>query len=100
MQTTRKFGGLIAVNLVLLALLALVTLAPATNADSNNADSAAGDYIMVGGQVSGSTSNSMYVLDQRSGILVALKFELGTKKMKALSIRNLNQDAAKSGPGR
>lgn len=100
MQTTRKFGGLIAINLVLLALLAMVTFAPATNADSNTLDNGAGDYIMVGGRVSGSTSNVVYVLDQRSGILIALKYDLSSKKMKGLGIRNVNQDAASSGPRR
>lgn len=100
MQTSRKFGGLIAINLVLLALLALVTFAPSTNANTDGLENAAGDFIMVGGRVTGSTSNVVYVLDQRTGILVALRYELGAKKMKRISIRNINQDAAKSGPGR
>ena len=99
MNTRRSFAGLIAVNIVMLALLAMVTWAPTSSADSNGS-APTGDYIMVGGRVTGLTSNGVYVLDQRSGFLIGFKFDLGSKKVKALSVRNVNQDAAEAGPGR
>lgn len=99
MNVKRRFGGLIAINLALLTLLAIITWAPTSNADSE-AFAPSGDYIMVGGQVTGLTGSGVYVLDQRSGILLGLKYDLGSKKMKRMSIRNINHDAAKSGPGR
>jgi len=101
MRARRKISGLIAVNIALLAILGLITWAPATQAESGSgAGSQAGDYIMLGGDVTGMTSNGIYVLDQRSGILIALQYELGRRKLKALNARNIIQDARRSGSGR
>lgn len=99
MNVKRRFSGLIAVNLALLVLLAIITWAPSSSADSDDF-APSGDYIMVGGSVTGLTGNGVYVLDQRSGVLLGLKYDLGSKKLKRMSIRNINHDAAKAGPGR
>jgi len=99
MNVKRRLGGLIAINLALLAILAIITWAPSSNAGSVTAPPS-GDYIMVGGQVTGLTGNGVHVLDQRSGILLGMKYDLGSKKLKRMSIRNINNDAAKAGPGR
>ena len=102
MNRKRQLSGMIALNLVLVVLIALATLAPnmrAADAGGEGA-TAAGDYVMVGGRVTGVTGNALYVLDQRSGVLVALKYDLGAKKMKGISVRNVTRDAAKAGPGR
>lgn len=98
-RRTSKVSGLIAINLVLLAALMIVTWAPVSQAESTDGQTA-GDFIMVAGRVNGWTPNGIYVLDQRSGVLMALRYELGGKKLKGVSLRNINDDAKRTGPGR
>ncbi len=101
MKNRNKLSGIIAINLALMAILCVVSWAPTLQADSAGASSMdGGDYLMVGGEVNGMTSNGIYVLEQRSGLLLGLKYELGTRKLKGMNLRNIHQDAKRTGPSR
>ena len=98
-KISRTLNGLIALNSVLLAILGLVTLAPNAGAtgDANGAD---GDYIVVGGAINGATSNAVYVMEQRSSVVVGMIFDRSKKRLEGLAIRNVSADSRRTGPGR
>lgn len=100
MTNVKKVKGLIAVNVVLLILLAVVTWSPNATAKNGINYNNAGDYIMVGGTLNGSTSNAVYILDQRSSILIGLLYDRSSKRMKGIQVRSLNQDAKAAGADR
>jgi len=89
----RRYGGLIVLNLVLLAVLAMVTWTPRVIADHDAGKNSVGDYLMVGGEINGALSNGVYVLDQRSGILIGMLYDRSGKSLKGLQIRNIIEDA-------
>lgn len=95
----RSFNGLIALNVVLVAVLGMLTLAPSVEAEGNHSRSA-GDYLIIGGSLNGSTSNAIYLLEQRSGALVAFLYDRSAKKLKGLSIRSVAKDAENVRPSR
>ena len=99
MKTRSRIAGLLALNVALLAVLALLTLGPKVTAQPAG-PGAAGDYIMVGGDVSGQTANAVYVLDQRSGVLVGMVFEQSSRRMKGIGVRNVGVDARRAGESR
>ena len=98
MQKKRHtIGGLIALNLALLVVLALVSFAPSVQARGSGA---AGDYMLVGGRITGSTSNAIYLLDQRSGALMCFLYDRSSKKLKPLSVRSVANDGKRFSPSR
>ncbi len=88
----RSLRGLLTLNAALLAVLAFVALGGGARAESE-ARAAAGDFVMAGGSLNGSTSNAVYVLDQRSGVLVAFLYDRSSKRMTGLDVRNAARDA-------
>lgn len=97
MKKRNPIGGLIALNIVLLAVLALVQLAPAVRAEES---SAAGDYVIVGGSLNGATSNAVYVLDQRSGALLSFLYDRSTKRLNGIAVRSVVNDGKRASPSR
>lgn len=91
-------GALLALNILLVAVLALVSFAPAVHAEGLRQNS--GDYIIVGGSINGSTSNAVYVLDQRSGTLLSFLYDRSSRKLKGLSVRSVPNDARRFSPSR
>ncbi len=90
-------GGLIALNIVLLAVLALVNFAPTVRAEGG---SAAGDYVIVGGSINGATTNAIYVLDQRSGALLSFLYDRSTKRLNGIAVRSVVNDSKRAAPSR
>lgn len=99
MRRIKSVSGLVAINLVLLALLVLTVTAP-RSVGSGDAAHLGGDYLMVGGQVQGSTTHALYVLDQRRGMLLAMTYDRTSKKMKPIGARSLAADDVRSEPSR
>ncbi len=99
---TKHLGGLIAINIALLVILTIVTIGPRVSAGNAefNANRATGDFIMVGGMLSGKNIDAVYVLDQRSGLLIGLQYDLSSRRMKDIDVLNLTKDAERAGPGR
>ncbi len=91
-------GALLALNVLLVAVLALVSFAPSVQAGGLRQN--AGDYIMVGGSINGSTSNAVYVLDQRSGTLLSFLYDRSSRKLRGLSVRSVSSDARRFSPSR
>ncbi len=97
MKKRNPIGGLIALNIVLLAVLALVQLAPTVRAEES---STAGDYVIVGGSLNGATSNAVYVLDQRSGALLSFLYDRSTKRLNGIAVRSVVNDGKRASPSR
>lgn len=101
MFASRRLKDLIALNLALLAALAVVTWSPGSaTAESARGATQVGDFIMVGGQVNGATSNAVYVLDQRTGALAGFLYDRSAKQLKGIQIRNIGEDARRYQPDR
>lgn len=101
MRRLKSRPSLLAVNLALLGVLCAATLMHGTSSGATAGMSvAAGDYLMVGGQVQGSSTNTVYVMDQRRGVLVALAYDRSAKKLKAVGARSIASDSARSNPSR
>ncbi|GEM_PF-4241843 len=96
-QRRNSIGGLIALNIVLLTVLALVNFAPTVRAEGSTA---AGDYVIVGGSVNGATSNAVYVLDQRTGVLLSFLYDRSKKKLDGLAARSVVNDGKRAAPSR
>ncbi|MBL1217391.1 MAG: hypothetical protein D8M59_07830 [Planctomycetes bacterium] len=101
MFASKRLKGLLALNLALLVVLVAVTWAPGiATAGSARGAAPVGDFIMVGGQLNGATSNAVYVLDQRNGALAGFLYDRSAKQLKGIQIRNIGDDARRYQPGR
>lgn len=90
-----RYGGLIAVNAVLIGVLALVSLGP--NALGQNARNR-GDYLMVGGRVNGAEGGAVYIIDGNNQEMIGVALNNTSKKLDGIGYRNLAADA-RSLPG-
>lgn len=86
----RSLAALILINAVLLAALVVTTLTPPARAQFG----AAGNYLMVAGQVRGrNNQNAIYLIDQQSSRIVAVLFNSGTDKLQFIASRSFAEDA-------
>jgi len=88
--------GLVALNAVLLLMLAAVTLTPLATAQGPmgqaNPSRVPGDYMVVAGEILGSSSNTIYVLDTVNREMVALNWNDSTNSVEGVGFRDLVQD--------
>ena len=89
---------LVAVNAALLLLLGAVTLAPSSNAQRGSSR-ARGEYTMLSGRATGSSSHVVYILDSSNQDMVAVRWNESTKSLDNIGYRDLKEDAQAS-PGR
>lgn len=82
---------LLALNGVLLCACLAVTFAPTAGAQ-NQATRARGEYTMVGGQVSGSSSNAITVLDAANREMVTLLWDSSRRRLQGVGYRDLITD--------
>jgi len=83
--------ALVAANAALLLVLGAVTLAPV--ADAQQSQRPRGEYIVLGGQMTGSPSNAVHVIDTSNQEMVSLRWNQANKAFDGLGYRNLRQDA-------
>lgn len=83
--------ALVAVNAGLLLALGFVTLAPAATAQQ--AQRPRGEYMLLGGQMTGSPSSGVHVIDTSNQELVTLKWEQSRQAFEGIGYRNLREDA-------
>ena len=82
---------LVFVNVMLLLLLAVVSFAPKA-AQAQFGGARAGEYMMVSGRTPGKTQNTIYVMDVNRGIMRARMYNISSKAMDVLGVRNIQAD--------
>ena len=85
----RNLKGLLLLNGLLIALLAAVTFAPTAEAQQRFR----GKYAMVSGRAQGSTPYLLYILDQNSRQLVAVRYNVQQDLLEGMGYRDLVKDA-------
>ena len=85
----RNLKGLLLLNGLLIALLGAVTFAPAAEAQQRFR----GKYAMVAGRAQGSTPYLLYILDQNSRQLVAVRYNVQQDLLEGMGYRDLVKDA-------
>jgi hypothetical protein len=84
---------LIGLNAALLLALLGVTLAPSADAQTAaNSSRARGEYTMVGGDVSGSTANAIYVVDAANREIITLLWDTSRRRLQGVGYRDLVLD--------
>lgn len=95
-----RIRGLVLLNLVLIVALVFVSRGPVAHGSGGAGSAVAGDYMMVGGRVNGATSNAVYMLDQRSGILLTMLYNRSQKKLDLIGWRSVADDERRAEPSR
>lgn len=90
-RTARAHRGLIVLNLALLGTLGAVSLAPSAGAQAPIAR-ARGAYTLVGGTVTGSNANAVYVLDAANREMVGLLWDDSRRQLIGFGYRDLAND--------
>lgn len=92
--TNQAKRNLIALNVVLLLALGAVTFAPHATAQGRDSNPIRprGEYTVVGGEVSGSNSNAIYVLDAANREMVGLLWDESRRQIRGLGYRDLAAD--------
>ena len=85
----RNLKGLLLLNGLLIALLAAVTFAPTAETQQRFR----GKYAMVSGRAQGSTPYLLYILDQNSRQLVAVRYNVQQDLLEGMGYRDLVKDA-------
>lgn len=83
--------ALVALNAAMLLALGVVTLAPAATAQQ--AQRPRGEYLLLGGQMTGSPSSGVHVIDTSNQEMITLKWDQSRQAFDGLGYRNLRQDA-------
>ena len=89
-RSAPRLLGLLALNGALLAVLGVVSLGPSAEAQPR----VRGAYTMAGGDVNGSLSAVIYVVDTTNQELIAIHYDPSQKKLQGLGYRNLAADTA------
>lgn len=89
--------ALIALNAGLLLALGVVTLSP--DAVAQQGQRPRGEYLIVGGQMTGSPSNAVHVIDTSNQEMITLRWDQARKAFDGLGYRNLRNDAMGAGQG-
>ena len=82
---------LVAVNAALLLALGVVSLAP--QATAQQAQRPRGEYIILGGQMTGSPSSGVHVIDTSNQEMISLRWNQSSTSFEGLGYRNLRLDA-------
>lgn len=90
--------GLIGLNVALLALLAWGALTPRAGAQGQAR--LRGQYVMVGGKLSGSASSAIYIIDGVNRELAALRWDRSGQRLEAIGWRSLDADSAEGARNR
>jgi hypothetical protein len=98
MHNPQARRGLIILNVALLMLLAAVTLAPSSHAQRGGGR-ARGEYTMVSGKITGSSSHAVYVVDSSNQDMVIVRWNESSKSLDGIGYRDIKEDANLS-PGR
>ena len=83
--------ALVAMNMALLLVLGVVTLAPA--ADAQQAQRPRGEYMVLGGQMTGAPTSAVHVIDTSNQEMVTLRWDQSNKVFEGIGYRNLRLDA-------
>ena len=83
--------ALLGVNVALLLVLGAVSLAP--SATAQQAQRPRGEYLLLGGQITGSPSSAVHVIDTSNQEMVTLKWDQSATAFEGLGYRNLRLDA-------
>lgn len=88
----RNLKGLFLLNGLLVAVLAAVTFAP--SADAQSGQRFRGKYTMVSGRAQGTTPYLLYVLNQNSRELVAIRYNVQQNLLEGMGYADLAKDTA------
>jgi hypothetical protein len=88
-NSTTSRGGLIALNLLLLAIFAAVSFVPETIAQTPKS----GHYISIPAKANSITSGIVYILDTDNQELVAVTWDHNNNRIATLGYRNIKSDA-------
>jgi len=83
--------ALIALNVALLGVLGVVTLSP--QADAQQGRRPRGEYMMLGGQITGAPANALHVIDVTNQEMITLRWDQSRKRFDGVGYRNLRLDA-------
>ena len=86
----KMIGGLVALNVFLLAGLAVVSLAPDTIAQVGVRR--AGDYVMVAGETPGRVASTVYIADLNNAAMLAVTFDAGARQLREVGFRLFGED--------
>ncbi|HEB60429.1 MAG TPA: hypothetical protein ENJ06_01240 [Phycisphaeraceae bacterium] len=84
----KQLSGLVLLNTILLIVLAFVTLEPGAKAQSRRP----GDYLVVGGQMKGETSNAIYVLDANNLEIIGLMLDKNRRQVTSAIWHDIEKD--------
>ena len=90
-MTRRSLKGLFIVNGLLLLALAAVTFGPSATAQQGRFR---GNYTMVSGRAQGSSPYILYIIDQNSRELVAIRYDTPKRVVEGMGYADLIGDAA------
>ena len=85
----RNLKGLLLLNGLLVALLAAITFAPTAEAQQRFR----GNYAMVAGRAQGSLPFLVYIVDQNSRQLVAVRYNVQQDILEGMGYRDLAKDS-------
>lgn len=93
-QSRTATRNLLVLNAALLIALGAVTLAPHAQAQNRGTEPARprGEYTVVGGEVTGSNANALYVLDAANREMVGLLWDESRRQVLGLGYRDLAVD--------
>lgn len=83
--------ALVALNACLLVALGAVTFAPRATAQ-NEPPRSRGDYAVVGGEVTGSNTNGIYIVDAANREMIALLWDESRRQLNGIGYRDLTGD--------
>ncbi|MCH2160342.1 MAG: hypothetical protein MK085_00565 [Phycisphaerales bacterium] len=89
-MTRRSMKGLFLINGLLLLALAAVTFGPSAIAQQSRFR---GNYAMVSGRAQGSSSYILYIIDQNSRELVAIRYDTPKRVVEGMGYADLITDA-------
>ncbi|MAC18714.1 MAG: hypothetical protein CMJ23_03375 [Phycisphaerae bacterium] len=86
----RNLKGLLVLNGLLVAVLAAITFAPSADAQSQRFR---GKYTMVSGRSQGTTPYLLYILNQNSRELVAVRYNVQQNMLEGMAYADLAKDS-------
>ncbi len=97
-MSRKSLGGLIVINVVLIAVLALLSFTPQTAEAQLGGGRRAGDYLMVAGTLPGRDSNAVYIIDLNNAAMMAVNYDNTQRTLTPLgSARDLTADFTPAG---
>lgn len=88
----KRYKGLIALNLVLLAVLTVVSFVPSATAQ-NERQRGRGEYTMVGGALDQGNSDGIYIVDSANAEMIMLRWDHSKNRLVGIGFRDLDDDS-------